>query len=428
LTRNLVHVLSRFQGWEATMLKIAGLCAAVMSLAAGLACAQEGPTKTVGFERLVMDVPKGTVVRTEKATPLCYRIHKEPLNQTGDLKVAPYQQSFRNVFAAAGLHPYGADELFSTSGGSAADYALGGIIKDMKENVCYFALINMEVPNYDRVKGDGAITIEWQLFSRLENKVVARPRITAVLSVPKSMSGGVNAFDDLLMAEGFKALAVDPTIRAALSGAGLAKGELFKPTPSESVVINGVKDLPPAGIDHAAASVMVIYAGNALGSGVLISRDGYIITDAHVVGNSKAVRLRWADGKESVAQVIRVAANRDVALLKTDGAAGRNPLPLNDTPPAVGSTVYAVGSPEGDLFQGTVTRGIISAIRPLNGLNYIQSDVTTGHGGSGGPLLDDKGYVIGLTDIGIGHSETSSGLNFFTPVKDLVAFLALDLR
>ncbi len=147
-----------------------------------------------------------------------------------------------------------------------------------------------------------------------------------------------------------------------------------------------------------------------------------------MVGNSKAVRLRWADGKESVAQVMRIAPRRDVALLKTEDAAGRDPLPLSETAPAVGSTVYAVGSPEGDRFQGTVTRGIVSAIRSLDGLNYIQSDVTTGHGGSGGPLLDEKGYVIGLTDLAIGHTDTSSGLNFFTPVKDALAYLRVELR
>ena len=411
------------------MLKIVALWAVtlVMTCAAGVARADEGPPKTIGFERLVMDVPKRSVVRTEQMTPLCYRFRTDPETMTGDIKVTSYQQSFRDVFLAAGLHPYGVDDLFNTSG-SAADYALGGVIKDWRETVCYFAHLSSDDARFDTIKGDATITIEWQLFSRLDNKVVARPRITATLSVPKLMSGGVSAFDDKMMAESFKAAAADPTIRAALSGSGLAKGDLVKPVASEAVVIDGARGLAPAGIDRAAASVMVIYAGDAMGSGVLISPDGYIITDAHVVGSSQAVRLRWADGKESVAQVVRVAANRDVALLKTDGAGGRTPLPLNDTPPAVGATVYAVGSPEGDRFQGTVTRGIVSAIRPLNGLNYIQSDVTTGHGGSGGPLLDEKGYVIGLTDLGYGHDATSSGLNFFTPVKDALQFLSVELR
>ena len=93
-----------------------------------------------------------------------------------------------------------------------------------------------------------------------------------------------------------------------------------------------------------------------------------------------------------------------------------------------GDTVLAIGAPLDETLQGTVTRGIVSANRIVNGYAFIQSDVSINHGNSGGPLLDDKGYVIGLTDLSIQPGENVQiGLNFFTPIKDALDFLSVDL-
>ena len=172
--------------------------------------------------------------------------------------------------------------------------------------------------------------------------------------------------------------------------------------------------------------MVVIYAGNVLGSGFLISSTGYILTDAHVVGDSSAVRIKWSDGKDATATVVRVSKGRDVALLKADPG-GHEALPLRQATPEIGATVFAVGAPEGEKFEGTVTRGVVSSSRVFQGFNFIQSDVVTGHGASGGPLLDETGYVVGITESGT-HNQTSGGITLFTPIRDAVDFLALDLR
>jgi S1-C subfamily serine protease len=130
-----------------------------------------------------------------------------------------------------------------------------------------------------------------------------------------------------------------------------------------------------------------------------VSDDGYIITNAHVVGDEKEIRARWSDGIETVAQVIRFAKDRDVALVKTNPR-DRSPLPIKRGAVTPGQRVFAIGSPRGKDFQGTVSSGMISADRIMDGLRYIQSDVTVSPGSSGGALLDETGSLIGITDLG----------------------------
>ena len=93
-------------------------------------------------------------------------------------------------------------------------------------------------------------------------------------------------------------------------------------------------------------SVAVVFAGDGSGSGFLISDDGLLLTNQHVVGGSKYVNVKWSDGTESLGEVLRVDRPRDVALVKTD-AKGRIPLALRTDTPNQGETVYAIGSPLG---------------------------------------------------------------------------------
>jgi len=135
------------------------------------------------------------------------------------------------------------------------------------------------------------------------------------------------------------------------------------------------------------------------------------------------VRVRWSDGFETKGQVIRSDKRRDVALIKTDPH-GRSPLPLQRAIPAAGTPVYAIGTPLDPSLQSTVTRGVVSAARIVGGFSFIQSDVAVTHGDSGGPLLNERGEVLGLTDWGLPVEEGSS-LNFFIPIGDALDFLSL---
>jgi len=125
-----------------------------------------------------------------------------------------------------------------------------------------------------------------------------------------------------------------------------------------------------------------------------------------------------------IGEVQRVDAARDVALVKTEPA-GVQPLPVRLTDAAIGEDVYALGSPLGDAFNTTLTKGIVSGVREIRNQSYLQSDVAILPGNSGGPLLDKSGQVIGITVMGLG-AKGMAGMNFFVPVAD--ALNKLDLQ
>jgi S1-C subfamily serine protease len=172
------------------------------------------------------------------------------------------------------------------------------------------------------------------------------------------------------------------------------------------------------------ASVAIVFAADGSGSGFLVSRDGYVLTNHHVVGGAKYVKLKWSTGEETLGEVIRSDRRRDVALIKTD-AKDRAPLALRTGSAQPGDPVFAIGTPLDDKLQNTLTKGIVSANRVYDGLPFIQSDVAVTHGNSGGPLLDEQGRVLGLTVSGRAPDGAPVGLNFFIPIDDALKALAL---
>ena len=116
---------------------------------------------------------------------------------------------------------------------------------------------------------------------------------------------------------------------------------------------------------------------------------------------------------------------RDIALIDI-GSISLLPLPINSEPPKVGGELYAIGSPFDEEFSGTLTRGIYSGDRTFEDLTWIQSDVSVNPGNSGGPLLDEKANVVGITTLGFGGA--GSGLYLFAPIKDGLKFLSVDLK
>jgi serine protease Do len=155
-----------------------------------------------------------------------------------------------------------------------------------------------------------------------------------------------------------------------------------------------------------------------LGSGFIVSNDGIILTNAHVVDGADEVNVRLTDKREFKAKVIGVDKPSDVAVLKID--AGNLPtVRLGDsTDVRVGEWVIAIGSPYG--FDNTVTAGIVSAkSRSLPDGNYvpfIQTDVAVNPGNSGGPLFNMKGEVVGINSQIYSRTGGFQGLSFAIPI------------
>jgi serine protease Do len=155
-----------------------------------------------------------------------------------------------------------------------------------------------------------------------------------------------------------------------------------------------------------------------LGSGVIVSSDGYILTNNHVVGHADEIHVTLLDKREFTAKVIGKDPKTDLALIKIDT---RQPLPsasLGDSEQTeVGDWVVAIGSPFG--FNLTVTSGIVSAKgRALGGNydNFIQTDASINPGNSGGPLFNTDGQVIGINTAIYSSTGSNAGIGFAIPI------------
>jgi len=152
-------------------------------------------------------------------------------------------------------------------------------------------------------------------------------------------------------------------------------------------------------------SVVTIKTDISQGTGFIVTDDGYIVTNAHVISGSKEIRVVTANQKVIGASLIGYNSGLDVAVLKISGS--YNAVSLGDSDEIqVGEKVIAIGNPLG--LQFSVSEGIISAVHRTgsNGLDaYIQTDAALNPGNSGGPLINKKGEVIGMNNFKIGDSE-----------------------
>jgi putative serine protease PepD len=174
--------------------------------------------------------------------------------------------------------------------------------------------------------------------------------------------------------------------------------------------------------------------GTATGSGFAVDKDGYIVTNAHVVEGADSVQVSFSENGDSTdAQVKGVDRSTDVAVLKVDPSKVKDltTIPLGDSSKAqVGDPVVAIGNPFG--LSRTVTTGIVSGlqrqIQAPNGFtiaNVIQTDAAINPGNSGGPLLDSSGRVIGInSQIQTGGGNGSVGIGFAVPINTVKSELA----
>ncbi len=167
----------------------------------------------------------------------------------------------------------------------------------------------------------------------------------------------------------------------------------------------------------------------SLGSGFILSADGYIMTNAHVVDHAEKITVRLTDKREFSAKVIGADKRTDVALLKIE-AANLPKITLGDPDKLkVGEWVVAIGSPFG--FDSSVTAGIVSAkgrsLPQDNFVPFIQTDVAINPGNSGGPLFNMNGEVVGINSQIYTRSGGSMGLSFAIPI-DVATQVADQLR
>ncbi len=179
-------------------------------------------------------------------------------------------------------------------------------------------------------------------------------------------------------------------------------------------------------IKESTGSVVTIKTNFGYGSGFIISDNGYILTNHHVVNSVEKIEVVFDNGYSFEAKLVRSDQDRDVALVKMSGS-GFKPLPLNATADlaTTGTEVIAIGTPENIKLGQTVTKGIISGKRELDEKVFLQTDVAINSGNSGGPLINTStGEVIGIVAAKI-KAKGVEGLGFAIPISDAIKALNL---
>jgi len=181
-------------------------------------------------------------------------------------------------------------------------------------------------------------------------------------------------------------------------------------TQDEATVIRVAREITP--------TVVSVSQRAGSGSGIIVNRDGVVLTNAHVVGQSRTVEVGLADGRTLTGQVAGVDPTIDVAVVRVP-AQNLPSAPLGDSDRLqVGQAAIAIGNPLG--LERTVTSGVVSAVNrnprgiSLDGL--IQTDAAISPGNSGGPLVDSRGRVIGI-NTAVLSGAGASGLGFAVPIN-----------
>ena len=273
-------------------------------------------------------------------------------------------------------------------------------------------------------KGKALMEVRWQIYDRIGRTVVAR--VTTRQGVEQKRTAPDGAAGIILAAfrENVRALAASGELQKYLVGERRDPILTRRPSANLAPIAMTLASKGIGTLTAAVGSTVLVQSGSGHGSGFLISRDGYFLTNQHVVGGAKFVKLRWSDGLEELGEVVRADRGRDIALVKGDPR-DRLPLRILTAVPEVGTEVFAVGAPLDVKYQNSVTKGVISARRIEDGYSLIQSDVTVNPGNSGGPLINAHGDVAAVTVSSYRISGAPAGLNFFIPAHEALEFLAI---
>jgi serine protease Do len=380
--------------------------------------------KPIQFKKIVIKLRRGQEIGRMQGGIFCADM--APLIWQGGkmtLSGDDFTEVFRQELEKANYPVVGdPDALFDDPSEWKAELLVAGLIKEMKANICY---PKSGFYDFNTSKGEAYIKVDWQVYSRLDRKVVFRTTTEGSSKIEASSTTGqydvfLNAFamatQNLLADQGFNHLVV-----------GLEEKEttdLF-----EKIIIEKVYNFEQALTEHVTqtrASVVTVFAGEGHGSGFFISQGGYLLTNTHVVGEARMVTVKLVTGREIIGEVVRKNHRRDVALIKVEET-NMIALPIKEMEVNVGDKVYVLGTPLKEELASTLSSGIVSGFRIQDDNRFIQSDANILSGSSGGPLLDENGNTIGVTASTFGFRDVPSGLNFFIPIMEALEALNIEI-
>lgn len=321
--------------------------------------------------------------------------------------------SIRNAIAAAGYNVVGGNKIFSGKS-DIADFAVGGEM----------------IWVYSGTAGRGfqvSLLIRWSVFSVAKENVVYE--ITTGGFSDSRQKTVVSEELKLAIADAVNGLIYDPKFQDLV----VKKSETASTSPQDAIAINKptLKKFEnySAVVKESVGSVVTIKTNFGIGSGFIISDNGYVLTNHHVINSAEKVEVVFENGFSFEAKIIRSNEDKDVAIVKINGS-GFKPLTLSvvESLASTGTEVIAIGTPENIKLGQTVTKGIISGKREFDEKIYLQTDVAINSGNSGGPLINTStGEVIGIVAAKI-KAKGVEGLGFAIPIAEAIKSLNLKLE
>lgn len=343
----------------------------------------------------------------------------------GVLKDKGYLKQFINAFQSSNypvVTP--TTELFDVGQSEQGDLLVGAMITDIAVNICNKA----NGRQGQKTDVESYLKIKWQVYDPLNREIVYETttegsdqgtfdRKRAVEVKQTDVRSFRNATINLLAQPEF--------IKVLIKNESLAKVRNAAPESLKLSYGEGTGNFI-AQVDKLKAGTVTVRSARGHGSGLVVSEDGYVVTNAHVIGKSSEVLVFVNDNKYR-ATVVKEDSVRDVALLKVDSNEVLTYLALSRGKSGTGESVYIIGTPLDENLSHTVTRGILSAERMIEGQKYYQTDASINPGNSGGPAFNDHGEVIGISVAGMFAKDGGSlNINFLIPISEVVASLGVE--
>ncbi|MFT5449676.1 MAG: S1-C subfamily serine protease, partial [Gammaproteobacteria bacterium] len=341
-----------------------------------------------------------------------------------EVKAPEFDEQFEQVLKVHGYDVVSDTEvLFAGQKSKSAQLQLAAVISRVQINGCQ---VN---PGQSNIRLSSFLNVEWKLFDALEREIIFEGSSqgssndehegSLAQQLTSSRAKAFNmAVSNLLANDKFVSLLGAATSRSSAADTSLPLNLNLRYGNAHGTFVDQVEGLKAATVTNRSA--------NGHGTGFVVDSTGYVLTNAHVVGDADTVIVKLAE-REHRARVLRVRKKRDVALLKFESVTPLATLALARAQAKTGTSVSVIGTPLSESLNHTVTRGIISAQRKSEDeQSYYQTDAAVNPGNSGGPAFNDAGEVIGITVSGL-FTLSGGGLNinFLVPIDDALTALTI---
>ncbi|MDR1396811.1 MAG: S1C family serine protease [Desulfarculales bacterium] len=368
-------------------------------------------TLNIALGKIVFAMPSGQNIGTRHyGSPCVLFLDNNYWGEVAEGCLSSFKEVFYHVLRNHNYSIAGdPNDMFQNETIDLADLLIGIKVIDATLDICHDTFIR----DFSKANSSSTIAIEWQVYNTLDRKVVLKVT-TYAAGQTESASNDLgesldlafeNAMLEFIANKDFRQLIIsenDKVVSDNTVNFDFSSYFYNIATPKDSITMADVQK-----------SVVTVQVGARHGSGFVVA-DGLIITNYHVVEGASRVRLVTHDNRKIDGVVVAGNAHRDIVAILAPNLSLPH-IKIRNSSVTIGEDVYAVGSPDQIEFSGTVTKGVVSSFRNLNQQNWIQADASINPGSSGGPLVDAKGNVVGISTLGRSDLQ---GIFFYAPIID----------